>query len=92
MATIKLYSEVIVSDREAQSSFFGRTGPSLFQTILSMFFFNRNYHIERRILKIKKQSASSKTWSGMNEQEHVSHIYKTMAEEKAIQRMLKLMN
>ena len=92
MATIKLYSEVIVSDKDARSSFFGNPGPSYLQAILSVFFFNRNYHIQRRIQKIRKQSAGIKSWSGMTEQEHVSHIYKTMAVEKAIQRMLKLMN
>jgi hypothetical protein len=92
MPTIKIYSEATINETEAKQSFFNRSGKSFFRTVLCIFFSNRNYRIERRISKIRRASASSKQWSAMNDQEHVSHIYKMMAEEKAILRMLRLMD
>jgi hypothetical protein len=92
MPAIKLYSEVTVNEKGATGGFFTISGKSLLRTFLSIFFFNRNYCIQRRITKIRKQSANTKQWCAMTDQEHVSHIYKTMAQEKAIERMLRLMD
>jgi hypothetical protein len=87
MPVLKLYSEVIVKEEELSTPFFTSPGRSLYRFILSIFS-NRNYKIDQRISRIKK--ASSKPWSGMTEQERITHIYHNMAEDKAIQRLRKL--
>lgn len=92
MATIKLYSEVTVNEKGATEGFFRISGKTLMRRFFSVFFFNRNYCIQRRIAKIRMEASHTKQWCAMTEQEHVSHIYRTMAEEKAIERMLKLMD
>ncbi len=90
MPAIKLYSEVQIIEKGARGNFFTPSGKSLLQALLAVFLFNRNYYIERRISRLRRLSAATKPWSKMTDDEHISHIYRTMAEEKAIARMLKL--
>jgi hypothetical protein len=87
MPVLKLYSEVVVKEEESTAPFFTNPGRSLFHYFLSIFS-SRNHNIDQRIEKIKR--ASVKPWSTMNEQERIAQIYRTMAEEKAIERLLRL--
>jgi hypothetical protein len=89
MPELKLYSEVLIQEEHCGRPFFTSPGKSFVQFFLSIFS-QRNYRIEQRIKKIKR--SSSPTWSSMNEQERISHIYRTVAEEKAIERLLKMKN
>lgn len=90
MPFIRSYTETFITEVETTRHFFGGSDRPLLKRLFSLLF-NRNCRIDQRINRIM-QSATTKQWVEMNEKEKIDFIYKSMAEAKAIQRMLQLKN
>jgi enoyl reductase-like protein len=89
MAAIRFFHEVLVDEEYSERKFFPNTRAAFKTVIQSVFRFNHNQIIDRRIAKLI-QKFPDKRWSEVHSSDKVHHIYTCTARENAIRRMMKL--
>jgi len=88
---MKMYSETIVYEVQEEKLSVRKLGKRVFRFLFNVLLINRNNIIEKRIARIRAASQHL-PWQEMSDQDRINYIYRKMAEEKAIERMILLKN